>query len=161
MRSGTVAGGGAHGGHGASRGGSDAHVHIHGGGSGGGAGGECPAGERACWAGKLRQLMPPLPGSCSLSSSPYLDTSLYNYDERVITPYIRTRPCLEQPVFFRLRNRPDRAAFRIDPGPYEAMVVRDRRLARNVTHLIHPDAPFVLAVFSVFQQSTINVNFRL
>ncbi|GLC36866.1 hypothetical protein PLESTM_000512400 [Pleodorina starrii] len=119
------------------------------------------AAERASCAGKLMQLVPPLAGSYCLSSSPYLDTSLHNYDERVVSPYIRTRPCLEQPVFFRPRNRPDRAAFRLDPGPYEAMVVRDRLLARNVVHLFHPDAPFVLTVFSVLQQSSVNMNYRL
>ncbi|EFJ49606.1 hypothetical protein VOLCADRAFT_89496 [Volvox carteri f. nagariensis] len=117
--------------------------------------------ERANCAGKLMQLLPPVSGSYTLSSSPYLDTLLFNYDERVVSPYIRTRSCLEQPVFFRLRNRPDRAMFRLDPGPYEAMVVRDRRLTRNVTHLIHPDVPFAMAVFGVFQQSTLNINFRI
>ncbi|GLI62064.1 hypothetical protein VaNZ11_004492 [Volvox africanus] len=127
----------------------------------GGGGAATAAAERASCAGKLMQLLPPLSGSCALSSSPYLDTFLFNYDERVVSPYIRTRPCLEQSIFFRLRNRLDRAVFRLDPGPYEAMMVRDRHLARNVTYLFHPDAPFVMAVFGVFQQNTVNINFRM
>ncbi|GIL51140.1 hypothetical protein Vafri_7201 [Volvox africanus] len=90
--------------------------------SGGGA--ATAAAERASCAGKLMQLLPPLSGSCALSSSPYLDTILFNYDERVVSPYIRTRPCLEQSIFFRLRNRLDRAVFRLEPGPYEAMMVQ-------------------------------------
>lgn len=107
------------------------------------------------------QLLPPLSGSYCLSSSPFLDVSMFSYDERLVSPIVRTRVCLEQPVFFRLRNRLDRVAFRLDPGPYEAMVVRDRRLNRSVTYLFHPEAPFVLAVFGVLQQNSLNINFRL
>ncbi|GFR47538.1 hypothetical protein Agub_g9260, partial [Astrephomene gubernaculifera] len=119
------------------------------------------AADRAVSACKLMQLLPPVSGSYGLSASPYLDSSLYMYDERVVSPYIRTRPCLEQPVSFRPRNRPDRTGFRLEPGPYEAMVVRDRRLARSVTYLFHPEVPFVMAVFGVFQQNSININFRI
>ncbi|KAG2495060.1 hypothetical protein HYH03_006671 [Edaphochlamys debaryana] len=123
-----------------------------------GAGG---AADRAGAARKLVQLMPPTSGSHGLAASPYLDPSLFLYDDRVISPYIRTRPCLEQPISFRPRNRPERLGFRLDPGHYEPVVVRERRLARNVTHLFHPEAPFLLSVFSVFQQNRLNINCRM
>ncbi|PNH11027.1 hypothetical protein TSOC_002189 [Tetrabaena socialis] len=117
---------------------------------------------RASAGRKLLQLLPPAAGaSNALSSSPYLDPALYGYDDRVVSPYIRTRPSLEQPIAFRPRNRPDRAGgFRLEAGPYEAVVVRDRRFPRSVTHLAHPDAPFLLTVFSVFQQTSLNINYR-
>ncbi|KAG2436593.1 hypothetical protein HYH02_011530 [Chlamydomonas schloesseri] len=117
--------------------------------------------DRAAAARKLLQLLPPATAVSDLSPSPYLDPRSYNYDDRAISLNIRTRPSLEQPVSFRPRKRPDRAGFRLEPGPYEAMVVRDRRLARSVSYLVHPDAPFVMSVFSVFQQTSFNINFRV
>ncbi|KAG2443807.1 hypothetical protein HXX76_002150 [Chlamydomonas incerta] len=117
--------------------------------------------DRAGAARKLLQLLPPATAVSELSPSPYLDPTMYNYDDRAISLNIRTRPSLEQPISFRPRNRPDRAGFRLEPGPYEAMVVRDRRLARSVSYLVHPDVPFVMSVFSVFQQTSLNINFRV
>lgn len=117
--------------------------------------------DRAAAARKLLQLLPPATAVSDLSPSPYLDPRMYNYDDRAISLNIRTRPSLEQPISFRPRNRPDRAGFRLEPGPYEAMLVRDRRLARSVSYLVHPEAPFVMSVFSVFQQTTLNINFRV
>ncbi len=132
---------------------------------------------------KVLQLLPPTSASHVLCPSPYLDSSLYSYDGRVISPYIRVRASLEQPISFRPRARsaPTNAAalsaaplgahtstppapppgFRLEPGAFEPVVVRERRLGRHVLHLVHPDQPFVLTVFSVFTQNTLNINFRL
>lgn len=132
---------------------------------------------------KILQLLPPMTARHALCPSPYLDSSLYSYDDRVISPYIRVRASLEQPISFRPRalSTPTHAAalsaaplgahkstppaplpgFRLEPGAFEPVVVRDRRLGRHVLHLVHPDQPFVLTVFSVFTQNTLNINFRL
>ncbi|KXZ49238.1 hypothetical protein GPECTOR_22g830 [Gonium pectorale] len=123
--------------------------------------GPAAAGDRASSARKLMQLLPPVSGSCNLSSSPYLDSSLFHYDDRQMSPYIGTRPCMEQAISFRPRNRPEWVGFRLEPGPYQPVVSRGRRLARSVTHLFHPDAPFAMAVFSVFAQTSVNINFRI
>jgi hypothetical protein len=107
---------------------------------------------------RLLTLLPPDHGCQTLSASPLLDPALFAYDERALGLLVRAKPCSEQAVTVRARS--GGAGFRLEPGPYDPVVVRERRLARQVLHLFHPDAPLVLTLLGVFHQTTLNINFR-
>jgi de-etiolated-1 len=61
-----------------------------------------------------------LPASSQvLSPCPYLDPSLFQYDEKLMSAMMRPRPFTETPIRFTARSRPDRTSFRIQTAGVE------------------------------------------
>ncbi len=112
----------------------------------------------------------------SLSSSPYLDSRLYAYDDKQISPIVRLRDAGKHPIKFapaseaeRTERRskckggaaPSRALFQLDPAPSQETTVGGQHYPRRLLHLFHPYDPFVLTVVHTFTVPTLlNMHYR-
>ena len=82
--------------------------------------------------------------------SPYLDHSLFQYDERMVATADRPRPCAEHPVKFFLRSKPS-SFFKIAP-PFSSYT-GDTRGKKLVAYIFHPIFPFVVSILHGSQRS--------
>ncbi|KAJ7562096.1 hypothetical protein O6H91_03G055000 [Diphasiastrum complanatum] len=97
---------------------------------------------------------------CSQSQSPsvYFDQSLFHFDEKLISATGRHKPCMENPIKFMSRQRPNTLKFKINPG---LELGSNDGVERVVSFLFHPILPFVISIqHSLIQPSTINFHFR-
>lgn len=92
----------------------------------------------------VRRVLTNLPASSQLlSPSPYLDLTLFQYDEKHMSAMVRPRVFQEQPLKFFARARSDRPRFKIQAMAGEAAP----RFGRHfVAHHFHPYLPVVLCV---------------
>ncbi len=88
-----------------------------------------------------------------LCASPYLDTRLFSYDDKLIGPMIKPRVHTIQPVKILSRAHPERSKFRL--GPSAAELPGQSRTSKNtVLYLFHPVQPFVMCISAVNAQQT-------
>ncbi|XP_078446006.1 light-mediated development protein 1 / deetiolated1 (DET1) isoform X2 [Wolffia australiana] len=108
----------------------------------------------------VRKMLVSLNFGCqSQSPSPYLDQSLFRYDEKLISAAERPRQIIEHPVKFISRRQPNTLKFKIKSG-FEGGVA-DNRAKRLSSFLFHPILPFVLSIQQTAMQPTIvNIHFR-
>lgn len=99
----------------------------------------------------VRRVLTNLPASSQvLCPSPYLDLTLFQYDEKHMSAMVRPRLFLETPLKFFARRRPDKPRFKIqamvgDPPP---------RYGRHfVAHHFHPYLPLVLCLVQSYVDS--------
>ena len=86
--------------------------------------------------------LPPAP--MSYCCSPYLDPTLFQYDEKMVSTADRPRPCAEHPVRFLLKSRPGVLSFKIAP-PFSSCG-GDGRGKKLVAYIFHPFFPFVVSI---------------
>ena len=100
----------------------------------------------------VRRVLTNLPASSQLlSPSPYLDLTLFHYDEKHMSAMVRPRVYQEQPLKFFARARADRPRFKIQAAATEAPA----RLGRIfVAHHFHPYLPVVLCVVQGYTDQT-------
>ena len=95
-----------------------------------------------------------------LCASPYLDTSLFSYDEKLIGPMIKPRPFTSQPVKIVSRAHPERSKFRLGPSAQEAPG-QSRASKNSIFYLFHPVQPFVMCISAVnAQQTRLDIHMR-
>ena len=90
----------------------------------------------------------------SLSSSPYLDASLFHFDEKLISSLVRPRTFSDHPIKFAARASPERLRFQLHPGNFQPGPMPTRPRKQHVTYHFHPVFPFVLGVLQTFVQPT-------
>jgi de-etiolated-1 len=97
----------------------------------------------------------------AISDSPYFDSSLFTYDERIISSSDRLKPCSEHPVKFHSR-RTNAVVFKVTPGgPMLAGTApRSRQQKRLVSYLFHPTMPFAISILQTLTQAPV-VSFHL
>eukprot|EP00742_Colponemidia_sp_Colp-10_P011800 GILJ01013174.1.p1 GENE.GILJ01013174.1~~GILJ01013174.1.p1 ORF type:complete len:610 (-),score=71.11 GILJ01013174.1:86-1915(-) len=88
--------------------------------------------------------------------SPYLDDSMFSYDEKILTALERPKACAEYPTKFLSRKK-GAVAFKIIPGIRSSHTSRTRKFA---TCLFHPILPFVMVVQHTVQPQTVNIHYR-
>uniref|UniRef100_A0A1B0C8B4 Uncharacterized protein n=1 Tax=Lutzomyia longipalpis TaxID=7200 RepID=A0A1B0C8B4_LUTLO len=91
-----------------------------------------------------KRILAQLPiSSQSFSSSPYLDLSLYSYDDKLVSVMERPKACTEYPIRFFARDS-GFLKFRIFPG------LQGKYLQPSSRHLVaftfHPTDPFAISV---------------
>ncbi|KAL6615286.1 hypothetical protein ACP70R_037556 [Stipagrostis hirtigluma subsp. patula] len=65
----------------------------------------------------VKKMVASLPYTCqSQSPSPYIDLSLFRYDEKLISSIDRHRHCTEHPIKFISVRQPNVVKFKIKPG---------------------------------------------
>ncbi|GJP53322.1 hypothetical protein CLOM_g12473, partial [Closterium sp. NIES-68] len=108
----------------------------------------------------IKRMLAGLPYSAqTYSPSPYFDQSLFHFDEKLISASDRHKPCVEHPIKFILRRRPNVLKFKINPGLESANP--DARIKRVATYAFHPFLPFAISVQQTFMQpSVVNFHFR-
>ncbi|CAA7410958.1 unnamed protein product [Spirodela intermedia] len=108
----------------------------------------------------VRKMLASLNFGCqSQSPSPYLDQSLFRYDEKLISAVERPRQVIDHPVKFISRRQPSTLKFKIKSGPEAG--VADNRTKRMSSFLFHPILPFALSIQQTNMQPTVvNVHFR-
>ena len=87
--------------------------------------------------------LPPSP--MSYCCSPYLDPSIFQYDEKMISTADRPRPCAEHPVKFLLKSRPGILSFKLSPS-FGTLGGSDGRGKKLAAYIFHPVLPFVLSI---------------
>lgn len=92
----------------------------------------------------------------NFSESPYFDTNLFSYDEKVVNALTRTRPCLEYAAKFYDR-RTGRLAFKMEPGG-GGLVARSKR---SCVYIFHPLDPVCFSVqVSNAAAPVLNIHYR-
>lgn len=123
--------------------------------------------KQACIASKggslfqaVKRTLAGLPFNCqSQSASPYFDQSLFHFDEKLISATDRHKPCIEHPIKFISRRRPNSLRFKINPGLEAGSA--DGRVKRVASYIFHPFLPFAISIQQSFMQPTvINLHFR-
>lgn len=90
------------------------------------------------------------------SNSPYLDLSLFSYDDKWVSIMERPKACGEYPISFFARDS-GLLKFRIHPG------LQDRRakpLRRLVAFTFHPTEPFAISVQRIDNDYVVNFHIR-
>lgn len=99
-----------------------------------------------------KRLLSQLPISAqSYSNSPYLDMSLFSYDDKWVSLMERPKACGEYPILFFARDS-GMLKFRIYPGLRQPPMI-ERRL---VAFTFHPTEPFVISVQRVDNDYVVN-----
>ncbi|BBN18247.1 de-etiolated-1 [Marchantia polymorpha subsp. ruderalis] len=94
------------------------------------------------------------------SPSVYFDQSLFHYDEKLISAMERHKPCMEHPIKFISRRKPNSLKFKINPGS-ENGAHDGSRSKRVASFVFHPIFPFAITIQqSYMQPSVINFHFR-
>ncbi|CAK9194779.1 unnamed protein product [Sphagnum troendelagicum] len=108
----------------------------------------------------IRRTLSVLPFNCqSQSPSAYFDQYLFHYDEKFISAIDRHKPCMEHPIKFISRRRPNTLKFKINPGL--ELGANDGQIRRVASFLFHPVFPFAISVQQSFLQATVvNFHFR-
>ena len=69
----------------------------------------------------VRRLLANLPTTAqALCPSPFLDANLFVYDDKLISPVLRMRAYVEQPLKFSSRTHPAACRFKVSVMPYRA-----------------------------------------
>ncbi|KAJ8749729.1 hypothetical protein K2173_012280 [Erythroxylum novogranatense] len=108
----------------------------------------------------IKKMMVFLPFSCqSLIPSPYLDQSLFRYDEKLISASDRHKPSTDHPIKFISRRQPYILKFKIKPGPETGNL--DSRARKFSSFLFHPFLPLVVSIqHALYLQPSMNIHFR-
>jgi de-etiolated-1 len=94
----------------------------------------------------------------SMSSSPYLDYALFQYDEKLVSSSERPKPVADHPIKFLSRTRRNRVRFKLDLGT----AASDGHTKRIASYVFHPTQPFVLSIVMAFMPpQVVNVHLRL
>ncbi|KAL3675388.1 hypothetical protein R1sor_025336 [Riccia sorocarpa] len=120
----------------------------------------CSSSKSGSYAQVVRRTLGWLPfNSQCHSPSVYFDQSLFHYDEKLISAVERHKPCMEHPVKFISRRKPNSLKFKINPGSEEGS--HDGRSKRVASFVFHPIFPFAISIQqSYMQPSIINFHFR-
>ena len=103
----------------------------------------------------VRRILSNLPASSQvMSPSPYLDTRLFQYDEKLISAMIRPRPFTETPLKFAARSRSERPRFKLQPAGGELAGPASRPGRQLVAYHFHPWLPVVLCIVQSFGAPT-------
>lgn len=88
----------------------------------------------------------------SLSSSPFLDASIFHFDEKLISCLLRPRPFGDHSLRFVARSHPDNARFKLFCEPFDTPLQHGARppVKQLITYHFHPIEPFVLAFLQTF-----------
>ncbi|XP_059620785.1 DET1 homolog [Phlebotomus argentipes] len=105
-----------------------------------------------------KRILAQLPiSSQSFSSSPYLDLSLYSYDDKLVSVMERPKACTEYPIRFFARDS-GLLKFRIFPG------LQGKYLQPSSRHLVaftfHPTDPFAISVQRINTDYIVNFHIR-
>lgn len=105
-----------------------------------------------------KRILAQLPISAqSYSNSPYLDLSLFSYDDKWVSVMERPKACGEYPIRFFARDS-GLLKFRIYPG------LQDKTAAQSVRRLVaftfHPTEPFVISVQRMDNDYVVNFHIR-
>lgn len=104
-----------------------------------------------------KRILAQLPISAqSYSNSPYLDLSLFSYDDKWVSIMERPKACGEYPIRFFARDS-GLLKFRIYPG------LQDRRgnpIRRLVAFTFHPTEPFAISVQRIDSDYVVNFHIR-
>lgn len=105
-----------------------------------------------------KRMLAQLPISAqSYSNSPYLDLSLFSYDDKWVSVMERPKACGEYPIRFFARDS-GLLKFRIYPG------LQDKGSAQSVRRLVaftfHPTEPFVISVQRIDNDYVVNFHIR-
>jgi de-etiolated-1 len=105
-----------------------------------------------------RRLLGQLPVcSQSFSSSPYLDLSLFAYDDKWISPLERPKPCGDNPVkFFSRENGQFR--FQLETALCAPLYTQTNR--RLVAYIFQPSEPFVISIQKAVDDYVVGFHFR-
>ena len=90
----------------------------------------------------------------SMCASPFLDATLFQFDEKNISAVVRARPFTDQSIKFAARSSPEKVRFNMRHADFQAPQATLRSLRQTVTHHCHPVYPFVLGVLQTFVQPT-------
>ncbi|UYV78531.1 DET1 [Cordylochernes scorpioides] len=106
----------------------------------------------------IKRLLAQLPiSSQSYSSSPYLDLSLFSYDDKWVSVMERPKPCGDYPIRFYARDS-GLLKFKIHAG------VQDRNpppaARRLVAFTFHPQDPFAISVQRTNAEYVVNFHIR-
>lgn len=105
-----------------------------------------------------KRILAQLPISAqSYSSSPYLDLSLFSYDDKWVSVMERPKGCGEYPIRFFARDS-GLLKFRIYPG------LQDKNLTQATKRLVaftfHPTEPFAISVQRIDNDYVVNFHIR-
>lgn len=104
-----------------------------------------------------KRILAQLPISAqSYSNSPYLDLSLFSYDDKWVSIMERPKACGEYPIRFFGRDS-GLLKFRIYPGLQER---RGNQLRRLVAFTFHPTEPFAISVQRIDSDYVVNFHIR-
>lgn len=92
----------------------------------------------------------------SYSNSPYLDLSLFSYDDKWVSIMERPKACGEYPIRFFGRDS-GLLKFRIFPGLQDRRTQPARRL---VAFTFHPTEPFAISVQRIDSDYVVNFHIR-
>lgn len=92
----------------------------------------------------------------SYSNSPYLDLSLFSYDDKWVSIMERPKACGEYPIRFFGRDS-GLLKFRIFPGLQDRRSLTARRL---VAFTFHPTEPFAISVQRIDSDYVVNFHLR-
>lgn len=105
-----------------------------------------------------RRILGQLPISAqSYSNSPYLDLSLFSYDDKWVSVMERPKASSEYPIRFFARDS-GLLKFRIYPGLQDAGIPQPMR--RLVAFTFHPTEPFAISVQRVDSDYVVNFHIR-
>ncbi|XP_017786088.1 PREDICTED: DET1 homolog [Nicrophorus vespilloides] len=105
----------------------------------------------------IKRILGQLPISAqSYSSSPYLDLSLFSYDDKWVSIMERPKPCGEHPIRFYARDS-GFLKFRIFAGNTTRAIPAARRL---VAFTFHPTDPFAISVQRTNAEYIVNFHIR-
>lgn len=94
----------------------------------------------------------------AINSSPYFDQALFRYDDKLVSPNERARPCFDHAIKFVARARPSTLRFRMNPFVRQRGD-REGRSKTLVAYVFHPKLPFVLSsVQSILHTQTVNIH---
>ncbi|CAG9759628.1 unnamed protein product [Ceutorhynchus assimilis] len=106
----------------------------------------------------IRRILAHLPISAqSYTTSPYLDYSLFSYDDKWISVMERPKPCGEHPIRFNARES-GYLKFRLYVDNHKHLVTTARRL---VAFTFHPTDPFAVSVQRTNSEYIVNFHVRL
>eukprot|EP00249_Psilotum_nudum_P024049 c29072_g2_i1 orf=417-3116(-) len=113
----------------------------------------------SAYAQVVKRMLASLPhNSQSQIPSAYFDQSLFRFDEKLISATDRHRPCMEHPIKFISKRKPNSLKFKINPGFEHGS--GDVPVNR-VSFVFHPFFPFAMSVQqSIMQSPFINLHFR-
>ncbi|KAJ6626133.1 DET1 like [Pseudolycoriella hygida] len=105
-----------------------------------------------------KRILAQLPISAqSYSSSPYLDLSLFSYDDKWVSVMERPKGCSEYPIRFFARDS-GLLKFRIYPGLQEKTTSQTSK--RLVAYTFHPTEPFAISVQRIDNDYVVNFHIR-
>lgn len=104
-----------------------------------------------------KRILAQLPVSAqSYSNSPYLDLSLFSYDDKWVSIMERPKGCSEYPLRFFGRDS-GLLKFRIYPGLQDR---RGNQMRRLVAFTFHPTEPFAISVQRIDSDYVVNFHIR-